>query len=111
MNTMKTLLIGLAGLALATAPIAASAHPVNQGGWNHAQGFQGRGDGYHGDNGRSGAAVAAGIFGFLLAATIVSAHDQAYAQPTDYGQTCGWQTQAYNVGYGRVAYRQVEVCN
>jgi hypothetical protein len=103
----KLLLTGAAGLAVLAAPLAASAHPY--GGYDH---------------GNAGAAVAAGLFGMFLGAAIASSgphyapqsygYDEpyAYGQPYGYGdyQRCWWQTQPYRDYWGRIEYRQVQVC-
>jgi hypothetical protein len=115
---VNKLLIGVASVALMVAPAAASAHPNggNNGGWNqrsdNGRGFQGgnRGGYNRGDDGRGGAAVAAGLFGLFLATAIASSSHNAYDQPYGYAQGCHWENRAYDVGYGRVAYHQVEVC-
>jgi hypothetical protein len=122
---MSKLLMGVACLALATAPVAASARPFAQNDGGHSQridtshnvrGGNGRGGDWRGnDSGRGGAALAAGIFGFFLATAIANSnnnHNQAYDQSNyGYAQNCEWRTQAYDVGYGRVEYRQVQVCD
>jgi hypothetical protein len=105
---MKKLLIAAAALAVAAGPVAASAAPFGHDGRGgeivrvHNDGFRG-GRGWDGryNDGR-GAAVAAGLFGFVLGAAI--ANDRPYAEQ------CGWETQAYPGPYGTVRYEQVQVC-
>jgi hypothetical protein len=103
----KILVTAAAGLAMIAAPIAASAHPSHNGG-------------------NAGAAVAAGALGFILGAALTSSQHQDYAPaydngpaygygqpyyaPADYGDRCFWRTQAYRTHWGRIQYRQVEVC-
>ena len=113
---MKNLLIAAATLAVAAAPIAASAQP-----FGHAydgrytqvvrnDGFRAgyRNDGYRGSNwdGRHndgrGAAVAAGLFGLFLGAAL--SNDRPYMQ------RCDWETQPVVGPYGYVHYEQVQVC-
>jgi hypothetical protein len=114
---MNKLLIAAAALLTVSAPIAASAAPYGFGYGRgvqvarvHDDGF--RGDGFRGGYGRNwdgryndgrGAAVAAGVFGLILGATL--ANDHPY-----YAQQCGWETQAYPGPYGGVSYQQVQVC-
>jgi len=101
----KILVTAAAGLALVAAPMAASAHPYHRGG------------------DAAGAAVAAGLFGLVLGAALASSHDDgprydyppAYGydpayQPAYYGPHCYWRTVARPDGWGRVEYRQVQVC-
>jgi len=104
---MKKFLIAAAALAVAAAPIAASADPFNHGG----RGYQSdRGHDYRGgDRGWDrrgddrGGAVAAGLFGLFLGAALASDHPY-------YQRECGWETQAYPGPYGGVRYEQVQVC-
>jgi hypothetical protein len=114
---MNKLVIGVAGLAMLAAPLAASAEPYGRdgGGWGH-RGDYGRG--YDRDVG--GAALAAGIAGLAVGAALADRGDYGYAPaygyaPSDdygyaYGPRCFWRTQPYRTYYGGVAYRQVEVC-
>jgi hypothetical protein len=112
---MKKFLIAAAALLTVGAPVAASAAPFGSGfGRNaevvrvHDNGFRGGGfrggygpnwDGRYSDG--RGAAVAAGLFGFVLGAAL----DHPY-----YAERCGWVTQAYPGPYGGVRYEQVQVC-
>lgn len=115
---MKKLLIAAAALLTVAAPVAASAAPFGFGYGHgpevvrvHDDGFRGdgfRGYGWRGGYGPNwdgrysdgrGAAVAAGLFGFVLGAAL----DHPYAA------RCGWVTQAYPGPYG-VRYEQVQVC-
>ena len=127
---MNKLLITVASLAVAAAPLAASAQSFdhNGGGSNHASGgqrqaFQSRGndrgrDYGRGDFGRgrgwndnNGSAVAAGLAGLFLGAALSNsrAYDaQSYAYGQDYG--CGWRTQAFRDWNGRIEYRDVNTC-
>jgi hypothetical protein len=117
---MKTLLIAAASLATIAAPIAASAQPYGYGhdgrgayqnsyrGGDYRGGW-GRGSygGYYGDRGydrggNAGAAVAAGLFGFVLGSAL--SNDRPYAE------RCDWETQAVRGPYGYVHYEQVQVC-
>jgi hypothetical protein len=110
---MKTLLIAAASLATLAAPVAASAAPA----WGHGGYANGHGyGGYRGDyRGNDGAAVAAGLFGFVLGAAVT--HNQpaytydgyGYDYPP-YATRCHWETRAYEGAWGRVHYQQVEVC-
>ena len=111
---MKKFLIAAAALAVAAAPIAASASPYGWGGRGeavrvHNDGYRG---GYRGGYGANwdgryndgrGAAVAAGLFGLFLGAALASDHPY-------YHRECGWETQAYPGPYGTVQYEQVQVC-
>jgi hypothetical protein len=105
-------MLALASLAVASAPLAASAQPLGHGG-----GWTGGGREYGRGGGNGGAVVAAGIFGLIAGAAIASADHQAYAQPYAYGEPygyapqCGWQTERYITPWGHVEYRQVQVCN
>ena len=109
---MKKLLIAAAALAVAAAPIAASAAPFGFGHGGRAEVVRVHNDGFRGGgfdhnwrgryNDDRGAAVAAGLFGFVLGAAI--ANDRPYAEQ------CGWETQAYPGPYGTVRYEQVQVC-
>jgi hypothetical protein len=107
-------MLALASLAVVAAPVAASAqsfgngHGRDSGGWNN-RGDYGRGD--RGDRGNGGAVLAAGVFGLILGSAIANSnHAYGYAQPYGYAQRCEWRNQAYDTGYGEIAYRQVEVC-
>ncbi|HVN02703.1 MAG TPA: hypothetical protein VMT68_21065 [Caulobacteraceae bacterium] len=114
---MKKFLIGAACLAVAGAPIAASAAPFGGRGHDYVQT---RGDGFRGgrgfdrdhfdrDGGRGGAALAAGLFGLVLGAAIASNHDYDYGyQP--YETRCWWQSEPVRGPYGYVHYEQVQVC-
>jgi hypothetical protein len=117
---MNKLVIGVAGLAMLAAPLAASAEPYGHGGregggWDH-RGDYGRGD----DRDGGGAALAAGIAGLAIGAALAdrgdygSAPSYGYAPNYDYGYAygphCFWQNRPYRTYYGGVAYRQVEVC-
>ena len=120
---MKTLVMGLAGLAILAAPLAASAEPYGHGrgggGWNHEyRGGYGRGydRGYDRDG---GAAIVAGVAGLALGAALADRGDYGYAPDYDYGYApayygyaprCAWRYQPYRTYYGGVAYRQVEIC-
>ncbi|HLZ84390.1 MAG TPA: hypothetical protein VKQ54_12555 [Caulobacteraceae bacterium] len=117
---MKTLVMGLAGLAILAAPLAASAEPYGHGrdggGWSHESRGYGRGydRGYDRDG---GAAIVAGVAGLALGAALSDRGDYGYAPDYGYGYApaygyaprCFWQNQPYRTYYG-VAYRQVEVC-
>jgi hypothetical protein len=113
---MKKLLIAAAALLTVAAPVAASAAPF---GFDAGRGAEvvrihddgSRGGGFRGGYGPNwdgrysdgrGAAVAAGLFGFVLGAALDHPY---YAQPQ-----CGWVTQAYPGPYGGVRYEQVQVC-
>jgi hypothetical protein len=131
---MKKLVMGIAGLAMLAAPLAASAqsygHGRDGGGWGrggdhggYGRGGYGRGDygrgGYERDEGNGGAIVA-GIAGLALGAALSDRGDYGYAPSYgyapayDYGYAyaprCFWQNQPYRTYYGGVAYRQVQVC-
>jgi hypothetical protein len=124
---MKKLVMGVAGLAILAAPLAASAqsygHGRDGGGWSRRgdHGGYGRGDygrgGYERDEGNGGAIVA-GIAGLALGAALSDRGDYGYAPSYGYAPAygygyaprCAWQYQPYRTYYGGVAYRQVEVC-
>ena len=110
---MKKIMLAIASLAVVAAPVAASAqsyghdngHGRDSGGWNN------RGDYRRGDRGDGGAVLAAGVFGLILGSAIASSnHSYGYDRPYGYAQRCAWRNQAYDTGYGEIAYRQVEVC-
>ena len=116
---MNKLVMGVAGLAILAAPLAASAqsygHGRDGGGWSH--GYRGDyGRGYDRDGG--GAAIVAGVAGLALGAALADRGDYGYAPDYGYGYApaysyaprCAWQYQPYRTYYGGVAYRQVEVC-
>ena len=105
---MKKLLIAAASVATLAAPIAATAQPVYHGD-------------YHRDHADAGAAVAAGLFGFVLGAALSSSqHDYDHAgygygygygyERPPYTVRCHWETRAYRGPRGRVNYQQVQVC-
>ena len=109
---MKKIMLAIASLAVVAAPVAASAqsygHGRDSGGWNNRGGY-GRGE--RGDRGNGGAILAAGVFGLILGSAIASSnHSYGYDRPYGYAQRCEWRNQAYDTGYGEIAYRQVEVC-
>lgn len=110
---MNKIMLAIASLAVVAAPVAASAQSYGHdqgrnGGWSN-RGDYGRS--YRGDRGNGGAALAAGVFGLILGSAIASSsHSYGYAQPYGYAQNCEWRNQAYDTGYGEIAYRQVEVC-
>jgi hypothetical protein len=104
---MKKFLIAAAALAVAAAPLAASAQPfgrVDAGRYTqvvHNDGYRGANwDGRYNDG--RGAAVAAGLFGFILGSALSN------AQP--YAERCDWETQRVIGPYGYVHYEQVQVC-
>ncbi len=111
---MNKLVMGVAGLAILAAPLAASAqsygHGRDDGGWSQ-RGDYGRGYG-------SGAALAAGVAGLAIGAAIADRGDYGYAPAYGYAPgygyayapRCFWQSQPYRTYYGGIAYRQVEVC-
>jgi len=110
---MNKIMLALAGLAVASAPLAASAEPNHGrdgGSWN------GGGRDYRGghDRGDGGAVVAAGLFGLFAGAALSSHHDYdrgyGYDGYNGYEQRCGWTTERYVTRWGQVEYRQVEVC-
>jgi opacity protein-like surface antigen len=106
---MKTLLMAAASLAVVAAPVAASAQGHGHGGYGHG----GYSHGYRGGRGDGGGMLAAGLFGLVLGSAIASSshsYDYGYERPYGYGERCVWRNQAYDVGYGQVEYRQVEVC-
>ena len=123
---MKKFLIAGASLAMLAAPMAASAQPMNHGGYDrsntHSYGAQ-RG-GYDRHDGNAGAAVAAGLFGLVLGAALASnshadydrsydrsyGYDEPYEYRSGYATYCHTETQAYRGWHGRVEYRQVQVC-
>lgn len=118
---MKTLVMGLAGLAILAAPLAASAEPYGHwrggGGWNHEY-RGGYGRGYDRDD-NAGAAIVAGVAGLALGAALADRGDYGYAPDYGYGYApayygyaprCAWRYQPYRTYYGGVAYRQVEIC-
>ena len=129
---MNKLLMTVASLAVAAAPLAASAqsfdHNRNGGGDRHAsqdRGSYGRGQDHgRGDYGRGwnrgagGAAFAAGVTGLFLGAALADSRgydygpSYGYAQPYAYDQDygCGWTTQSYRDRYGNLEYRQVNTC-
>ena len=110
---MKKLMLGAAVLAVTAAPMAASAgdwgrHYGDWGGWSD------RGDwGRHydrddwrwrdRDDDNGGAALAAGLFGFVLGSALSHGHDGYY-------QSCYWTTRPVEDGWGYVHYQRVEVC-
>ena len=116
---MKKLVMGLAGLAILAAPLAASAEP-------YGHGRDGGGREYRGDYGRGydrdggGAAIVAGVAGLAIGAALADRGDYGYAPDYGYGYApaygygyaprCFWQNQPYRTYYGGIAYRQVEVC-
>ncbi len=106
---MKTLLMAAATLAVIAAPVAASAQSYGHGRDGGGRGYSNRGyDRGHGDR---GGILAAGILGLVAGSVIANSNaGYGYAQPYQYEQRCAWRTQAYDAGYGQVAYRQVEVC-
>jgi hypothetical protein len=139
---VKTLLLTVAGLALVTAPLAATAQSYGQGrdgGYSQHQdrrdqgrngydrggygrndyGRDHRGD-YRRDNDRSDrgdAALVSGMAGLLLGSALSGSngYSQSYGYENPYyasaySQRCDWQTQAYRGAYGRIEYRQVEIC-
>ena len=111
---MKKIMLAIASLAVIAAPVAASAQSYGHGG-ARGGGWSNRGDYGHSyrGGGNAGAAVAAGVFGLILGSAIASSYHSngyGYAQPYGYAQNCEWRNQAYNTGYGEIAYRQVEVC-
>ena len=105
----KFLLTAAAGLSLLAAPLAASAAPYGH--WDR-------------DRGDGGAALAAGLFGFVLGATVAHSHpayerdygyDRGYGYDRDYSyygyhQRCGWVNEAYRTEWGGIDYQQVWVC-
>jgi hypothetical protein len=117
---MKKLMLGAAALAVTAAPIAASAEPFGhdyggRGDYHVAyrsydrDGWRGdyrdwRGDyrGYRDHDDDAGAALAAGLFGFVLGNAIASNHG--------YYQDCYLQTRPVIGPYGYVHYERVEVC-
>ena len=113
---MKKLVMGLAGLAILAAPLAASAQSYGHG-RDGSRGDYGRGYGRD-DNG--GAAIVAGVAGLALGAALADRDDYGYAPAPAYGYApgygygyaprCFWQSQPYRTYYGGIAYRQVEVC-
>ena len=117
---MNKIMLAIASLAVVAAPVAASAQSYGHGqgrgggGWSNRGGY---GHSYRGDRGNGGAALAAGVFGLVLGSAIASSYHSndygrsyGYAQPYGYAQNCEWRNQAYDTGYGEIAYRQVEVC-
>ena len=110
---MKKFLIAAAALAVAAAPLAASADPFNHGGRGYQSDRGHEGGGYRGGYNRGwdgdrrgddrGGAVAAGLFGLFLGAALANDHPR-------YERECGWETQAYPGPYGSVRYEQVQVC-
>ena len=124
---MKTLLIGIAGLAALAAPLAASAQS-----YGHDRGDYGRGGyerggygrGYDRDGDRGGAALAAGVAGLFIGSALAGSGDRydngyppayGYAQPYPYDSygyapRCYLQARPYYTPYGAVQYRQVRVC-
>jgi len=106
----KLLLTATAGLSVLAAPLAASAEP-----WHHH------------DN-DAGAALAAGVFGFVLGSALANSHptyERSYGYDYDYGrygydycygyhhryhQRCGWVNEPYRNYWGGVDYQQVYVC-
>ncbi len=123
---MKKLLIGAASLATLAAPMAASADPYWGGHGDYGRGDYGRGNDYRGDyrggydrdrGDDAGAAIAAGLFGFVLGAALNhshSAYDYNYGYGYGYGSPyavrCHWATRAYEGPWGQVSYQQVRVC-
>ncbi|HEX4098114.1 MAG TPA: hypothetical protein VHX64_15425 [Caulobacteraceae bacterium] len=113
---MKKIILGVAALILAAAPLAASAQPFGNGNHNGGysqqrgndnRGFDNRGGGrYDGYRGNGGGAVAAGVFGFVFGSILT----HALEQPVAYQQQCWWQNEPVQGPYGRVHYEQVQVC-
>jgi hypothetical protein len=119
---MHKLVIGVAGLAILAAPLAASAQSYGQGrdggGWSRGEDHGGYG---YGRDDAAGAVVA-GVAGLALGAALASQGDYGYAPAYGYGPSygpsygyayaphCFWRNQPYRTYYGGVAYRQVEVC-
>lgn len=111
---MKKLLMAAASLAVIAAPVAASAQGYGHGG-HGGYGHGGYSHSYRGGRGDGSGLLAAGLFGLVVGSAIASSHhsyDYGYDRDYGYGygERCVWRNQAYDVGYGQVEYRQVEVC-
>ncbi len=135
---MKRFFAAALGLVMIAAPLAASAEPYGDPGGHHdgryrdggygGGGYRGGDRGWYGDHhnggyrdgedrrgergwdgdrrrdGRSDV-VAAGALGLILRAALAS---NSYGHRTY--ERCVWRTQAYETGWGRTEYRQVQVC-
>jgi Ni/Co efflux regulator RcnB len=104
---MKKLMLGAAALAITATPLAASAADWGHGrgdcgrGWDRGGEWRDRGDR---DDGNGGAALAAGLFGFVLGSALN--HDRY----DGYYQSCYWTTRPVEDAWGYVHYQRVEVC-
>ncbi len=101
---MNKLIMGVAGLAILAAPLAASAQSY---GHERDGGYRGYGRGYGG-----GGAVAAGVAGLAIGAALANQGDYGYAPGYGYAYAprCAWRYRPYRTYYGAVAYRRIEIC-